>query len=118
MSETKQSVEKILTEIERGTEKEGSIDDVAEKLLGHKNTYGIELYDNSAVIRSLREKAHIQYGHPITSHHKIIGKPIIFIRRFYRKLMCPIIQPIIDDQNRFNDAVVDAIAQLMKNEHD
>ena len=118
MSETKQSVEKILTEIERGTEKEGSIDDVAEKLLGHKNTYGIKLYDNSTVIRSLREKAHIQYGHPITSHHKIIGKPIIFIRRFYRKLMCPIIQPIIDDQNRFNDAVVDAIAQLMKNEHE
>jgi len=113
MSETKQNLEKILSEIERDTKKEGSIDDVAEKLLGHKNTYGMELYDNSAVIRSLREKAHIQYGHEITSHRKILGKPMILIRRFFRKLMCPIMQPIIDDQNRFNDAVVDAIAQLL-----
>ena len=125
MSETLRKTGQILAEIE-GTDAE-SVDAVAEKLLGHPNTFGQKEEkkeeddgqrnaEREEILRRLRECSRIEYNHPLSSNRKVLGKLSVNVRRFYRRMMRPVMTPIIEDQNRFNEAVVDAIEKLSRNE--
>lgn len=57
----------------------------------------------------------INYGHDIKSNRPIIGKIIVFIRRVIRKVLFFLLNPIIEEQNRFNISVVQSLNEIHSN---
>ncbi|MBP5492306.1 MAG: class I SAM-dependent methyltransferase [Clostridiales bacterium] len=118
MSKTDENINQILNEIEQDQRDGGaSMSSVVEKVLGHKSNFedmsaGTAANGGNARIANLISKSTVVYGHPLESHRKFIGKFIVIVRRFFRKMICPIIQPLLDDQNAFNAAATEEIAHL------
>lgn len=116
MSKTEENINQILTEIEKDQrDGGGNINEVVEKILGHRSNFENTsaeqaAQDGNARIANLRNRSTVVYGHEIRSDKKVIGKFIVLVRRLFRKIMCPIIQPLLDDQNAFNAAVVEELA--------
>lgn len=57
---------------------------------------------------------HLHYFIPLTSHIKIIGKLVTFVKRVIRKMMRFLIVPVVDEQTRFNISTVDEVNKLKR----
>lgn len=118
MSKTDENLNKILSEIEQDERSGGaSMNEVVEKILGHRSNFedtsaGTAANSGNDRIARLMRMSQIQYGHPLESHRPVIGKFLVLVRRFFRKMIHPIIQPLLDEQNAFNAAATEEIAHL------
>ena len=121
MEETRQTVNKILAEIEqdnmmpeeRELEYRGkTAAEVVNIFLGtkqeaNKRRAGISAYAfDMEELNYWREKNNqifeIHYYHPIYSYKKFIGPCIVTIKKLFRKLMKSVLLPVIMEQNEFN----------------
>ena len=135
MEGTKQTISKVLNEIEKNDAPgvlnagEGkSVDQVLEILLGEKGLPSSE--EDSAYsepvsdfgldeLKRWRDRNNeiyqINYYHPVVSSKPAIGKVIILVKKFFRKLLKSIFLPIIMEQNDFNGSVTASINALYDN---
>ena len=91
------SIEKIITE--KITEDNPNIRDTEEKC---EDVLIAELCDCITAMRSSKDNYAFK---PVSSHRKIIGGAIVFLKRATRKLLKWYIEPICFQQTEFNNAV-------------
>ena len=134
METTEQKVKKILEQIEGDADlKRGkSVNEIISILLNRPMENDIEKSNNSAYMHNdisvfdmeqlnhSRERVNqlyqVQYYHPITSSKPIIGKLIVIVKKFMRKLLKSIILPMVMEQNDFNASVTMTLNSLYNNE--
>jgi 2-polyprenyl-3-methyl-5-hydroxy-6-metoxy-1,4-benzoquinol methylase len=77
---------------------------------------GLQLDLGLEALERHREEANRTWGvgseKPITSHRKVIGRFIVFGKKVARKLLRWYINPIIEEQNRFNAQLTGALNEL------
>jgi len=118
MSVTAKKARAVLEEIESGLGQTGiSGQEVAFILRGKGDHERVEkrLY-NTSLMEQHREAmnavSEISYYRPLTASRSILKKPIIFIKKILRKMMCYLIQPIADDQTEFNRASTATVNEM------
>ena len=111
------NIEDIMTEIKetiktRGYSKKdlkfADIEILSPDRMGNEFNLGIfknNLHDSyqSRVIASYRD---------IESYTPVIGILVKFVKKVMRKTMCFYVEPIVEDQNKFNDNIVRNITQI------
>lgn len=136
MNSTKQTIEKIFSEIESrdlGVENK-SMEQVLNILLNRKEESvmtqasqnqqvqeAVQQYSfDMAELKKWKELNNqlyfVQTDHVVASDKRFIGKLDIFIKKVVRKLIRPIIYFIVKDQNDFNASVTSSINALYNNE--
>ena len=63
-------------------------------------------------IRRLEEIGPVEGDWPITSHRPVIGKIIIAVKRFFRKMLHSYIPRVVEDFNRINESQLRTISFL------
>ena len=63
-------------------------------------------------IRRLEEIGSVEGDWPITSHRPVIGKIIIAVKRFFRKMLHSYIPRVVEDFNRINESQLRTISFL------
>ena len=140
MLETRQSIERILNEIENGSAglaKTGSIDDVMELLLGRRSEYSDideqtkqpqstpdsgnqNIFDMDELIKwrdRNNELYFVNYRQPLVTNKKgLLAHIVVFIKGVIRKIIMPVIAPIVLKQNEFNASVTSSVNALSNNE--
>lgn len=136
MNSTKQTIEKIFSEIENqnadvGSAGSKSMEQVVNILLNRKEEpqaqvvqmsqapgaqYGFDMPELKRWKELNNQLYYVQTDHVIASDKRFIGKLDIFIKKVVRKLIRPIIYFIVKDQNDFNASVTSAINALYNNE--
>lgn len=133
MSETRQIINKVLSELEDGVKStlhnSKSVEQVMEILLGRKTEMNQPLVnvDNEPLytfdmeeLRLWQERNnqiyHIPTDYSLNSDKAIIGRISTFIKQVVRKMIRPIISPIVTRQNEFNASVTASINALYNNE--
>jgi len=135
MVETKATIDKIISEIETNTpvvpqQGKMSINQVMEILLD-RNTVATESVGEPSVgnseynfdmseLKRWRDKNNqiysIKLERPLYSNRPVIGKLVVFVKKVTRKLLRPILYPILTEQNEFNASVTASINALYNNE--
>lgn len=82
--------------------------------LGTENM--IDRYAMEYSRKNINNSWQVQYYRNIYSCRPIIGKMIVFCKRIVRKLLKFLIEPIVEEQTRFNAEVVQAINSLCNND--
>ena len=54
----------------------------------------------------------------ISSTRKGVGKLITFVKKVIRKMVCFYVEPLVDDQNRFNELTTRVVAQTVRRYND
>lgn len=119
MKETREQIQEILNLIENEDEpalQEGlSIDQIKTILLGQKQNSGITSVRTAALldsVRNLRQFAQLDFYLPLPEEHSLRMKLANLVKRVVRKMIRPIMLPIVDQQNRFNNAAVEAFYKI------
>lgn len=135
MVETKATIDKIVSELEDNKptiQQAGkmSINQVMEILLD-RNTGSTESVVEVGVanpegvfdmgeLKRWRDKNNqiysIKLDRPLYSNRPVIGKVVVFVKKVTRKLLRPILYPILMEQNDFNGSVTASINALYNNE--
>lgn len=71
-------------------------------------------YELLESIDKLKELYSVSTNKPIQSHRPIIGKIIIFFKKLARKMLKFYIEPIVEDQNKYNNEVINALTEIQK----
>ena len=69
----------------------------------------ISMMDESRTVLAYRD---------ISSTRKGVGKLITFIKKVIRKMVCFYVEPLVDDQNRFNELTTKVVAQTVRRYND
>ena len=69
----------------------------------------ISMMDESRTVLAYRD---------ISSTRKGVGKLITFIKKVIRKMVCFYVEPLVDDQNRFNELTTRVVAQTVRRYND
>ncbi|MBQ3517599.1 MAG: class I SAM-dependent methyltransferase [Lachnospiraceae bacterium] len=135
MVETKATIDKIISEIETNTpvvpqQGKMNINQVMEILLD-RNTVATESVGEPSVgnseynfdmseLKRWRDKNNqiysIKLERPLYSNRPVIGKLVVFVKKVTRKLLRPVLYPILTEQNEFNASVTASINALYNNE--
>lgn len=134
MDDTRQTIDKILSEIEdssigKNIYGKKSVKQVMEILLEKKIDMNEQMLDadvskalglDMEELKRWRDKNNQIYSvntdHPLYSNRPVIGKLVVFIKRVVRKIIRPIIYSIVTEQNEFNASVTASINALYNNE--
>lgn len=135
MVETKETIDKIISELEDNKPTipqagKMSVNQVMEILLdrninatGSVGEVGVanpEGVFDMGELRRWRDKNNqiysIKLDRPLYSNRPVIGKVVVFVKKVTRKLLRPILYPILMDQNDFNGSVTASINALYNNE--
>ena len=129
MSSALDKVQQIISEIEPVEMRPKTANDIADILLGKKDTLvttvlpvkndkkmnSIDWQILEERLRQANETWNIQYYRPIYSCRPILGKFIVFFKRMFRKIAKFLIEPIIAEQVQFNSAAVNSLNSLRNN---
>ena len=69
----------------------------------------ISMMDESRTVLAYRD---------ISSTRKGVGKLITFVKKVIRKMVCFYVEPLVDDQNRFNELTTKVVAQTVRRYND
>ena len=69
----------------------------------------ISMMDESRTVLAYRD---------ISSTRKGVGKLITFVKKVIRKMVCFYVEPLVDDQNRFNELTTRVVAQTVRRYND
>ena len=69
----------------------------------------IAMMDESRTVLAYRD---------ISSTRKGVGKLITFVKKVIRKMVCFYVEPLVDDQNRFNELTTKVVAQTVRRYND
>ena len=130
MSRSYENVKKIIDEIEGSVEEqnvqtEKTMDEIVDIFLQNKSEINREKKDSDCIfdmeeLRHWKEQMNQEYRsvyyREITSGRKHFRRIIVFVKRVIRKLCRFLIEPVIEEQNRFNADTTAAINTLYNNE--
>lgn len=107
MSVTSDKVKQIIDDIEQTPIRGKSGDDVAAILTGKPRSshYRRGFFDVSMLEQNreqMNESVEIKYYRPLSSSKRALSKPVVFVKKVIRKLLFFLLQPMADDQTRFN----------------
>ena len=123
MKGTWDEIRAVLDAIESGEDAqrrdEMSMDEIAAILLGRKNSRKQALSGLSSMqdcLADLQKKAALEYYLPLPEETSLRMKLGNFVKRVIRRLMKPVMLPIIDNQTRFNQAALVMIEKMFRHE--
>ena len=123
MKETKEQIREILDIIESqedlSTGDKLTMDQIKDILLGRKAT-DMMLRCNTSALKDtlgfLSASAQLDFYLPLPEERSLRMKIANFIKRIVRKLIRPIMLPIVDAQSRFNNAALLALEHMARQE--
>ena len=123
MKGTWDEIRAVLDAIESGEDAqrrdEMSMDEIAAILLGRKNSRKQALSglsDMQDCLADLQKKAALEYYLPLPEEASFRMKLGNFVKRVIRRLMKPIMLPIIDNQTRYNQAALVMMEKMYQHE--
>lgn len=111
---TAMEVAQILAD--QGANNEENSQDQGEKRISQPSVFIIDREQLEQELREANAQCQIHYYRPIYSCRRWLGQIIVFGKKTVRKLLKFLIEPIIEEQNRFNSATTRAL-NAIRNHH-
>lgn len=129
MSSAAERVQSIIGEIESDDFASRTAQEIADILLGQDMSSAMQsqggenplletidrpIFENR--LSAANATCQIRYYRPIYSCRRVIGRFIVFFKKVFRKVAKFLIEPIVNDQNRFNSAATQTLNSIRNND--
>lgn len=129
MSSVAERVRSIIGEIESDDFASKTAQEIADILLGQDMSSAMQLQGGKNPLletidrpifedrlSAVNAACQIRYYRPIYSCRRVIGRFIVFFKKAFRKAAKFLVEPIVDEQNRFNSAATQTLNSIRNND--
>lgn len=115
-------IEKILDEVRTDisnrniTDYSTEFDDMSYMTDGAEIPFDMDAY--AADIKLMGERRYVNSYRDVSCRKKVIGPVVTFVRKVIRRIVCFYIEPLVYDQNMFNDVTTRTVEQTVRRYED